>query len=149
MNLQKGRSARHKLEALGPLKALLTILDDHVCTAYTFRHVVHMLLQCLRVRSAARCHFAECIKVHAPSVSMLKVRVLQGATGEVLQDVGGCVGKNTKATRTLPFGGSPPPHNNIWQRYSPGDHSCTHQSTKQIQPEIPEQRSSQLVSAAQ
>ncbi|BDA48015.1 Serine-protein kinase ATM [Coccomyxa sp. Obi] len=50
MNLQKGRCARHKLEALGPLKALLIILDDHVCAAHTFRHVVHMLLQCLRVR---------------------------------------------------------------------------------------------------
>ena len=49
-NLQKGRCARHKLEALGPLKALLVILDGHVCTPHTFRHVVHILLQCLRVR---------------------------------------------------------------------------------------------------
>lgn len=54
VNLQKGCCARHLLEGLGPLKALLTILDGHVCTSHTFRHVVHILLQCLRVRWAAQ-----------------------------------------------------------------------------------------------
>jgi hypothetical protein len=50
LHLQKARCARHHLQSLGPLTALLELLDMRVCAAPTFRHVMHILLQCLRIR---------------------------------------------------------------------------------------------------
>ena len=50
MHLQKAGCPRHQLQSLGPLKALLELLDMRACVAPTFRHIMHILLQCLRTR---------------------------------------------------------------------------------------------------
>lgn len=51
-HLQRARCARHKNASLGPLKALLLLLDSHVAAPYTFRYACHILLQCLHVPCA-------------------------------------------------------------------------------------------------
>ena len=51
-HLQRARCVRHKHASLGPLKALLLLLDDAVAAPYTFRYACHILLQCLHVPCA-------------------------------------------------------------------------------------------------
>ena len=51
-HLHKAKHPRHAIEALGPLKALVLLLGDHVKVASTFRYLINILLQQLDIRSA-------------------------------------------------------------------------------------------------
>lgn len=46
-HLADARHARHGLQALGPLRALLQLLGPHMCEPATFRYAVHIALQAM------------------------------------------------------------------------------------------------------
>lgn len=46
-HLADARHARHGLQALGPLRALLQLLGPHMCEPATFRYAVHIVLQAM------------------------------------------------------------------------------------------------------
>lgn len=50
--MRKAQHPRHQTRALGPLCALLQLLEDRVCAPATFSYAVHILLQLLQIRCA-------------------------------------------------------------------------------------------------
>jgi hypothetical protein len=55
-NLLKAKCPRHQLIAVAPLRCLLTLLENRVCAAATFRYASHILLQLVGIRWEAQQH---------------------------------------------------------------------------------------------
>lgn len=51
-HLQRAKHPRHALQALAPLKALLSLLDEEAHMPSTFRYIMNILLQQLNTRWA-------------------------------------------------------------------------------------------------
>jgi hypothetical protein len=49
-HLQRAKHPRHALQALAPLKALLSLLYEEACVPSTFRYIINILLQQLNTR---------------------------------------------------------------------------------------------------
>lgn len=55
-HLQRAKHPRHALQALAPLKALLTLLAEEAHVPSTFRYIINILLQQLNTRWACCSH---------------------------------------------------------------------------------------------
>jgi len=57
-HLQRAKHPRHALQALAPLKALLSLLGEEAHVPSTFRYIINILLQQLNTRWACCSHAA-------------------------------------------------------------------------------------------
>ena len=67
-HLHRARHPRHALQALSPLKALLSLLDEKATVPSTFRYIINILLQQLTIRCASCADVTYCLMHNAAAI---------------------------------------------------------------------------------